>query len=211
MCRTVRENLRNGICSITSSAKEFAMGARVIRCGAVVAALVSLTLTESAQLRAADVEVDFANSVEAVIAKDRVALLSVTRFTEFVAVDGGNGRRAVTSLRVMVLREWLGDRALTLTASEVDVFAAGTTDKPVRFAGNSHTTSHSSRNYGGYADWLKRQTDEWAAVKLPAVKDANLATVSWVTFHDVQITAKIADVRVKVGEGVVLFKNVPLE
>ena len=188
------------------------MDARVLRCGAVIAALlVSLSLTGSGQSPASDVEADFAATSEAVVGKDRVALLSVTRFTEFVAADGRQGRRAVTSLRVMYLREWLGARGVALTASEVEVFAADTTDKPFQFAGNSHRTLHSSKNYGGYTDWLARQADEWAVANLPAVKDANLATVSWVTFHDVRVTAKRADVRVKVGAGVVVFKNVPLE
>lgn len=190
------------------------MRSHVLRCGTVVVAVVaSLCLTGLRRLPAADVEADFSATSEAVVGKDRVALLLVSRFTEFVAGDGVKGRRAVTSLRVMCLREWLGERGpgTVLTACEVEVFAAGTIDKPVRFVGSSHTTQYSSKNYGGYADWLKLQADEWATAKLPAVKDPNLATVYGVTFHDVHVTAQKADVHVKIGEGVVAFKNVPLD
>jgi hypothetical protein len=194
--------------------RRFAMGPGVLRWGAVVAALLALlSLTGSGRLRAADVEADSAATTEAVVGTDRVAVLSVTRFTEFVPGAAGKGPRAVTSLRVLCLREWLGQRepGTVLTACGVEVFAAGTTDKPVRFVRSSRSTTLSTRNYGGYADWLKRQSDEWSAAKLPAVTDANLASVYGVTFHDVRVTAKAADVRVKVGDGVVVFKNVPLE
>ena len=194
------------------------MNTRVVRCGAVAAALllsVCLTgwlLANDAPADAkVDAKVDFAATTEAIVGKDRIALLSVTRFTEFVAGDAGKGPRSVTSLRVMVLREWLGERVDALSACEVDVFASGTTDKPIRFAGTSHTTASSSNNYGGYADWVQQQAYEWSAVKLPAVKDPNLATVKAVTFQDVHVTANKADVRVRVGESVVVFSNVPLE
>ena len=191
------------------------MSARVNRCGAVAGTLlVSLSLIGSGTLPAIDVEADFAATTEAVVGKDRVVLLSVTRFTEFVAGGAGKGPRAVTSLRVRCLRERLEKQepGTVLIEAEVEVFAAGTTDKPAQFATNSHSTMYSSKNYGGYADWLKRQEDEWSVNnKLPAVKDANMATVYGVTFQDVRVTAKKADVRVKVGDGVVVFKNVPLE
>ncbi|MGC3966867.1 MAG: hypothetical protein QM775_05700 [Pirellulales bacterium] len=188
------------------------MNARTLQRGVIVIALLSAwSSVGMSALYAADVQADFAATTEAVIGNDRVVLLSVTRFTEFVTDAGGNRPRAVAALRVMYLRERLGERPNVLTASEVDVFAAGTNDKPFRFAGNSHTTAHASKNYGGYVDWLKRQSDEWSTAKLPAVKDAGAATVAWVTFHDVQMTATHADVKVKVGDGVVAFKNIPLE
>lgn len=136
----------------------------------------------------------------------------MTRFTEFVPRDGGK-RRTVTSLRLMYLRESLGVReaGAVLAASEVEVFAAGTTDLPFQFAGNAHTTLYASKNYGAYVDWMKDQSNEWSVVKLPSVKDQNQASVEGITFQDVKGIAAKAEVRIKIGKAGQVFKNVPLE
>lgn len=190
------------------------MGA-AFRSLAVVAALV--LLASSGQSPAADAEAEFGTTAEATVGQNRVVLLSVTRTTEFVAGEGGKAPKAVTSVRVMYLMERTGDGKIGPIAAGAEVSAAGTTDKALRRLGTGGTgESHTNENFGGYAKRVAASGTEWKAAKLPAVKDADKAVVVGVTFHDVEVTAKTADIRVKVGtvkgeEDRVVFKNVPLE
>jgi hypothetical protein len=188
---------------------------------AVIAVLImGLPPSGTARLRAADAVVDLAAATETVIGTERVALLSVTRFTEFVAGTSGAAPRAVTSVRVMYLVEKLGDGTFVASAG-AEVFMAGTTDLAIRRAGAGvgdvpPSAYHSIENFAAYAKRVERQGSEWSAdkAKLPAVKDANKAVVLGVTLYDVQVSAKKADVRVQVGGPKghrVVFKNVPLE
>jgi hypothetical protein len=177
----------------------------------VVLAVLATSVAGTGQLKAEEATADFATKNEVIVGDSRVVLLSVTRFTEFVAGEGGKGPRAVRSLRLLYLQELLVDGS-TMTVGGAEVFAAGSADQPVRFPRGGNNTMHSSKNYGGYSEWLKSQADEWSAAKLPTVKDPNMATIAGVTLRDVEVTAKKADVRVKLGnDDSVLFKNVPLE
>ena len=163
---------------------------------------------------AADEQADLKVSREIVVGTTRVVLLQVSRITDFTDTTDGKAPRAVTSVRIVYLLEYLGDKSFGPIEQGAEVFAAGTTDPAVR---GIKTTYLKGENYEGYRKRIAASRPEQAVTRLPKVKDAAKAQIIEVTFDNVEVTGKNVDLRLKVGmhkgekDRCVLFRNVPLE
>ena len=146
--------------------------------------------------------VDLKESREIVVGTTRVVLLQVSRSTDFTDAADGKAPRAVTSVRIVYLLEYLGDKTFGPIEEGAEVFAAGTTDSAVRKA-KTTAVAHPSYLKGAAYEWYrKREAEsrpEQAVARVPKVKDPAKAQVIQVTFDDVDVTARKVDVRVSVG------------
>jgi hypothetical protein len=168
---------------------------------------------------AADERVDLKESREIVVGTTRVVLLQVRRTTDFADAIDGKAHRAVTSVRIVYLLEYLGDKSIEVVSQGTEVFAAGTTDPAIRRArgGSTSPSEYKTESYEGYRKRFAASELEQAVARLPKVKDANKAVVAIVTFDDVEVTARKVDLRLAAGllkgeeQRRVLFRNVSLE
>src|SRR3954451_7025607 len=79
-----------------------------------------------------DPQTDLKDSREIVVGTTRVVLLQVSRTIEFIDAVDGKATSAVTSVRIMYLLEYLGDKSIEVVSQGAEVFAAGTTDAAIR-------------------------------------------------------------------------------
>lgn len=168
---------------------------------------------------AADPQTDPKDSCEIVVGTTRVVLLHVRRTIDFTDAVDGKAPRAVTSVRIVYLLEYLGDKSIEVVSQGTEVLAAGTTDPAIRRV-KGGSTSPSVYKTEPYESFRKRFTAselEQAVARLPKVKDVKKAEVAIVTFDDVEVTARKVDLRLAAGllrgeeDQRVLFRKVPLE
>jgi hypothetical protein len=171
-------------------------------------------LTMPGRSWAGESTVDLKTSRETVVGTTRVVLFQVSRITEFTEGADSKPPRAVTSVRIVYVLEYLGARSFGPIQVGADVFVAGTTDPAVR---GIKTTYLKGSNYEWYRKRFAESRAERAIARFPKVKDVAKAQVVEVTFEDVEVTARTVDLRLKAGmrkgeeDLRVLFRNVPLE
>jgi hypothetical protein len=169
--------------------------------------------------RSVEEQVDLKTSREIVVGSTRVVLLQVRRTIDFTDAGADTAPRAITSVRIVYLMEYVGDKSVEVVSQGAEAFIAGTTEPALRGAkGTAKAPSElKTESYSGYRKRFAAVELEQAVARLPKVKDVNKAVVAVVTFDDVEVAAPKVDLRLAAGllkgeeDRRVLFRNVPLE